>query len=165
MLAACSLGGAGHLNPLLPFLAAAERLGDDVVVVGPPALRDMVGKAGYRFEPGGEPAEAEVAVIRERLPLVPATEGSILGNRELFGRLATQAMLPGMQRVFEEWKPALVLRDPSEYASAVLAHRMGVRVAQVAISFADVEAGSIAVARPALDEHHSGLTEILMTTP
>ena len=34
MLAACSLGGVGHLNPLLPFLAAAERLGDDVVVAG-----------------------------------------------------------------------------------------------------------------------------------
>lgn len=165
MLAACSLGGVGHLNPLLPFLAAAERLGDDVVVAGPPALRDMVGKAGYRFEPGGEPPEAEVAVIREQLPVVPATEGSVLGNRELFGRLATRAMLPGMQRIFEEWHPDLVLRDPSEYASAVLARRMGTRVAQVAISFADVEAGSIAVASPALDEHLPGLSDVLMATP
>jgi hypothetical protein len=26
VLAACSLGGAGHLHPLLPFLGAARRL-------------------------------------------------------------------------------------------------------------------------------------------
>jgi UDP:flavonoid glycosyltransferase YjiC (YdhE family) len=164
-LAACSLGGAGHLNPLLPFLAASKRLGDNVLVCGPPALRDMVGEAGYPFEPGGEPSEAEVAVIREQLAVVPAAEASVLGNRELFGRLATRAMLPGMQRIFEEWRPDLVLRDPCEYASAVVAHGMDTRVAQVAISFADVEAGSIAVAGPALDEHHSGLTDALMATP
>jgi UDP:flavonoid glycosyltransferase YjiC (YdhE family) len=165
ILAACSLGGAGHFNPLLPFLAAAEDQGDDVVVAGPPALRDMATKAGYRFEPGGEPSETEVAAIREQLPVLPANEGSILANRELFGRLATQAMLPGMQRIFQQWQPDLVLREPSEYASAVLARRMSTKVAQVAISFADVEAGSIAVAKPALDEHHRDLSEVLMTTP
>ncbi|MBO0730348.1 MAG: glycosyltransferase family 1 protein [Acidimicrobiaceae bacterium] len=164
-LAACSLGGAGHLNPLLPFLAASERLGDEVVVAAPPALRDMVTEAGYSFEPGGEPSDAEVAVIREQLPVVPASVASVLGNRELFGRLATRAMLSGMQRVFEEWAPDLVLREPCEYASAVLAHRTGTPVAQVAISFADVEADSIAVAAPALEDHHSGLTDALMGTP
>lgn len=164
-LAACSLGGAGHLNPLLPFVAASVRLGDEVLVAGPPALRDMVEDAGYSFEPGGEPPEAEIAIIREQLPVVPAGQASVLGNRELFGRMATRAMLPGMQRIFEAWRPDLVLRDPCEYASAVLAHRMTKPVAQVAISFADVEAGSIAVAAPALEEHHPGLTDALMATP
>jgi UDP:flavonoid glycosyltransferase YjiC (YdhE family) len=163
-LAACSLGGAGHLNPLLPLLAASQRLGAEVLVAGPPALRDMVVAAGYPFEPGGEPSEAEVAVIREQLPVVAAAQASVLGNRELFGRLATRAMLPGMQRIFEAWGPDLALRDPCEYASAVVAHRMGTPVAQVAISFADVEAGSIAIAAPALEEHQSGLTDALMET-
>lgn len=163
-LAACSLGGAGHLNPLLPLLAASTRRGDEVLVVGPPAIKDMVEEAGYPFVPGGEPSEAEVAAIREQLPIVPTAEATVLGNRELFGRLATLAMLPGMQKVFE-WGPDLVLREPCEYASALLAHRIGASVAQVAISFADVEAGSIAVASPALEEHRSGLTDALMTTP
>src|SRR4051794_28951916 len=97
MLAACSLGGAGHFNPLLPFLRAARRRGDDVLVVGPPALREMVKAAGLRFRAGGEPSEEQVAAIRERLPVVPAAEASVLGNRELFGRLATTAMLAGME--------------------------------------------------------------------
>jgi UDP:flavonoid glycosyltransferase YjiC (YdhE family) len=93
VLAACSLGGAGHLNPLLPFLAATRRRGDEVLVIGPPSMGEMVERAGYPFEAGAEPPEGEVAPIRERLPVVPPFEASILGNRELFGRLATTAML------------------------------------------------------------------------
>jgi hypothetical protein len=47
----------------------------------------------------------------------------VLGNRELFGRLATEAMLAGMEDAWRAWVPDLVLRDPTEYASAVLAAR------------------------------------------
>jgi UDP:flavonoid glycosyltransferase YjiC (YdhE family) len=165
MLAACSLGGAGHLHPLLPFLDASNRRGDDVLVAGPPALREMVEEAGYPFRPGGEPSESEVAAIREKLPVVSAEEASVLGNRELFGRLATRAMLPATVRLFESWCPELVLREPCEYASAVAAARRGTPIAQVAISFAEVEAGSIAAAAPALEEHEFGLVDAVMTTP
>jgi UDP:flavonoid glycosyltransferase YjiC (YdhE family) len=165
MLAACSLGGAGHLKPLLPFIVASKGRGDEVLVAGPPELREMVEEAGYPFWPCGEPLESEVAAIREKLPVVSAAEASVLGNRELFGRLATRAMLPGTVKLFESWCPQLVLREPCEYASAVAAARSGTLIAQVAISFADVEAGSVAVAAPALEEHESGLVETLMTTP
>jgi len=165
VLAACSLGGAGHLMPLLPFLAAAQRRGDETLVVGPPALREMVELAGYPFRAGAEPAEAAVARIRERLPVAPPREASVLGNRDLFGRLATTAMLPGMEHAFAEWLPDLVLREPCEYASAVVAHRLGIRTAQVAISLAEAEAGSISVAAPALEEHRRGLVDELRASP
>jgi UDP:flavonoid glycosyltransferase YjiC (YdhE family) len=165
VLAACSLGGAGHLNPLLPFLAAAQRREDETLVVGPPALREMVERAGYPFRAGGEPSEAEVAPIRERLPVVPPHEASMLGNRELFGRLAATAMLPGVERACAEWSPDLVLRDPCEYASAVVTGRLGISSAQVAISLAEAEAWSIAAAAPALDAHRSGLVDELRASP
>src|SRR5262249_2947049 len=142
VLAACSLGGAGHLNPLLPFLAAARRRGDETLVVGPPALEAMVRLAGYGFRAGGGPYEHGVAPIRERLPLASASEASALGNRDLFGRLATTAMLPEMERACAEWRPDLVLREPCEYASAVVAGATGVPTAQVAISLAEAEAAS-----------------------
>ena len=45
----------------------------------------------------------------------------MLGNRELFGRMATLAMLAEMERAFADWRPDLVLREPSEYASAIVA--------------------------------------------
>ena len=165
VLAACSLGGAGHLGPLLPFLAAARRRGDETLIIGPPALRDMVGRSGYGFRAGGEPPEAEVAPIRERLPVAPAREASVLGNRDLFGRMATTAMLPGMREACAEWSPHLVLREPCEYASAVVAQQMGIRHAQVAISLAEAEAGSIVAAATALEDHRPGLVEEIQGSP
>jgi len=133
--------------------------------VGPPALRAMVDSADFPFRAGGEPSEERVAAIRERLPVVPAAEGSVLGNRELFGRLATAAMLPGMQDAWDDWPPDLVLRDPTEYASALLAARTRTPIAQVAISLAEAEAGSIATAAPALREHHQDLVSELWAQP
>jgi UDP:flavonoid glycosyltransferase YjiC (YdhE family) len=165
MLAACSLGGAGHFNPLVPFLRAARRRGEEVLTVGPPALREMVESAGFPFRAGGEPSEEQVAAIRERLPVAPAAEASLLGNRELFGRLATAAMLAGMEDAWRDWVPDLVLRDPTEYASAVLAARTRTPIAQVAISLAEAEAGSIAAAAPALEEHRQGLVSELRAQP
>lgn len=165
VLAACSLGGAGHLNPLVTFLAAARRRGDETLVVGPPALKEMVELTGYAFEPGGEPSEAEVAPIRERLSVAAPQEASVLGNRELFARLAATAMLPRMEQICAEWTPHIVLRDPCEYASAIVASRHRIPTAQVAISLAGVEANSLAVAAPAFEEHRRGLVEEVRASP
>jgi len=165
VLAACSLGGAGHLQPLRPFLAAARRRGDETLVVGPPALRELVELTGEAFAPGGEPSEADVAPIRERLAVAAPPEASELGNRDLFARLAATAMLPHVEALCAEWSPDIVLRDPCEYASAVVASRSGIPIAQIAISLAEPEAGSIAVAAPALEEHLAGLTRELHASP
>lgn len=133
--------------------------------MGPPAIARMVEETGHAFAAGGAPPEAEVAPIRERLPVAPAREASVLGNRELFGRLATAAMLPAMNRVIADWKPDIVLRDPCEYASAVIAHRSDIATAQIGIGLADVEWGSIDIAAPALEDHRVGLTEELHLSP
>jgi UDP:flavonoid glycosyltransferase YjiC (YdhE family) len=74
-------------------------------------------------------------------------------------------MLPAMHRVIGGWNPDIVLRDPCEYASAVVAHRSGVATAQVAIGLAEVEWGSIDIAAPALDDHRTGLAEELRLSP
>lgn len=165
VLAACSLGGAGHLQPLLPLLAAAERAGHETLVAGPPALRDMVERTGHAFAPGGEPPEEQIAPIRERLPVAPPAEASVLGNRELFARLAATAMLPAIERLCAQWTPDVVLRDPCEYASAIVATREEIPHAQVAISLAEAEHGSIAVAAPALEDHLPGLPDTLRAAP
>ncbi len=165
VLAACSLGGAGHLNPLIPFLSAAKDRGDETLVVGPPALADIVSTTGFPFRPGGEPPEAEVAPIREQLPVLPPAAASVLGNRELFGRLAARAMLPQMEKICLEWVPDLILREPCEYSSAVVAARTKTPAAQVAISVAEGEAASISAAAPALEGHRAGLVEQLWSCP
>lgn len=165
VLAACSLGGSGHLNPLVPFLAAARAGGHETLVTGPPALRDLVAATGFPFTPGGEPPESVIAPIRERLPVAPPLEASILGNRELFGRLATEAMLPSMRALVADWRPDLVLREPCEYASAVVALEHDIARAQVAISVAEAEDGAIAVAAPALEPHGAAVVDDLRAMP
>jgi len=165
VLAACSLGGAGHLQPLLPFLRAARRRGDETLVVGPPALSEMVELSGFPFRPGGEPPESVVGPIRERLAVVAGPEASRLANRDLFGRIATTAMLPGMDQAMREWAPDLVLREPCEYASAVVSRELGIRIAQVAVSLASVESGSIEIASPELERFRTGLTGEIRTSP
>jgi hypothetical protein len=165
VLAACSLGGAGHLQPLLPFLDDARRRGHETLVVAPPALTMMIEETRHPFVAGGEPSETEVAPIRERLPVAPPAEASVLANRELFGRLATTAMLPAMARVLAEWKPDIILRNPCEYASAVIANEIGITAVQVAIGLADVEWGSIDIAAPALEAHRAGLADELRRSP
>lgn len=165
VLAACSLGGAGHWIPLSSVALGATERGDDVMVIGPPALREMVEHRGFEFTAGDEPSEADVAPIRERLPTASTGDASVLGNRELFGRLAARAMLPSAASVIASWKPDLVLRDPCEYASAAVAGELGIRSAQVAISLADVEWRSLAVASPALEELRDGLTAEIAGSP
>jgi UDP:flavonoid glycosyltransferase YjiC (YdhE family) len=165
VLAACSLGGAGHLRPLVPFLDQARRSGGETLVAGPPALAGMVRETGHSFLAGGEPSEAQVRPIRERLAVLPPHEASVLGNRELFGRLAATAMLAAVERAVRDWRPDLILRDPCEYASAVAAARLGIPAAQVAIGLAEVEWGSIGVAAPALEAHRDGLADELRRSP
>jgi UDP:flavonoid glycosyltransferase YjiC (YdhE family) len=150
---------------LLPFLAAAERRGYETLVIGPPALRQMLEVTGYRFRAGGEPLEKDVRPIRELLPVAPRQEAAVLGNRELFGRLATAAMLPEMEKTCADWAPDLVLREPCEYASVLAAGRLAIPTAQVAISLAEAEAHSIAVAGPALEAHRTGLVAELRASP
>ena len=165
VLGACSMGGAGHWNPLLPVLAAARRRGDEVFVIAPESMRHYVVDTGFAFLGGGEPSEPDVAPIRERLPLAPPEEAIILGNRELFGRLAARAMLPAMEETILGWRPDVVIRDPCEYASAAIAGRVGIPTAQVAISLARGEQASIEAAAPALAELRAGLVEQLLSSP
>jgi hypothetical protein len=135
------------------------------VIVAPPALREMAEATGHPFTGGGEPDEAEIAPIRERLPVVSPQEAAVLGNRELFGRLAATAMLPAVVEVVDRWQPDLVLREPCEYASAVVAADRDTPIAQIAISLAEAEWGSIAAAQPALEHHRPGLTDVVRATP
>lgn len=156
-----STAGAGHVGPLLPFAAAARARGDEVVLAGPPSLEPAARAAGLPFHAGAEPEPRETAAIRERFAEAPPDEAARLINRELFGRLCTEAMLPAIERLVADWRPDLVLRDPCDFASALAAERAGLPHAQVAISLAAVEWSSLALAEPALAQFDPGLADVL----
>ncbi|MCU1491495.1 MAG: glycosyltransferase, family [Acidimicrobiaceae bacterium] len=165
MLIASSIGGVGHLNPLLSFLKDGEYPPDQVLVVVPPELEGHVAASGLPYEVGGAPPQQEVAAIRSLLPALDPVKASELVERELFGRLATGAMLPTLERVVEAWHPHLVLREPCEYASAAVATRAGIPFATVAISVADGEARCLNLAEPVLEPYASGLAAQIRRSP
>ena len=160
-----STAGSGHLGPLLPFVDAFVRRGDEPLLVVPPGLAERVAALGRPYRLGARPPEAETAEIRRRFDTADPRERSVLIDRELFGRLQTAAMLPAMTEACRAWRPDLVLREPCEYASAVAAERHGIRHAQVAISQAHVEMSAVDVAAPALLEHEPELPARLRAAP
>ncbi|MFJ1791702.1 glycosyltransferase [Kitasatospora griseola] len=160
-----SPAGAGHFTPLTPFVDACTARGDEVLAVVPPSLEQLLTERGIPFRTGAEPDRAATAAIRDRLPRASREEAAVLVNRELFGRLCTAAMLPAVEEACRDWRPDLVLHDPCEYASAVVAERLGIRHAQVATSPARIEAYSLDLAAPVLADYEPELAERLKATP
>lgn len=160
-----STGGAGHFGPLVPVVDAFVRRGDDVLLAVAPALAARARSTGLPYRLGTDPPAVELASLWERFESAPPREAAIIANREIFGRLHTAAMLPTMRDAVAEYRPKLVVREPCEYASAVAAEEADVPHVQVAISLAEVEASSLALASPVLTRYQHDLVQRLLTVP
>jgi UDP:flavonoid glycosyltransferase YjiC (YdhE family) len=161
-----STAGAGHFHPLLPFVDALARRGDDVLLVVPPELEAAAVATGQPVRMGGTPPADELAAIWDRVPAASPEKAAYLVNREIFGRLNTAAMLPAVEGACREWRPDLVLHEPCEYASAVAAERLRIPHAQVAISLAGIEAPVLAThAVSALLVYGAGIADAIHASP
>jgi UDP:flavonoid glycosyltransferase YjiC (YdhE family) len=108
--------------------------------------------AGHPFLAGGEPPKR-------------TGEASAAGNKKRLGHLAALALLELMERTVQDWRPDVILREPYEYASAAVAARLSVPVAQIAIGLAGDIWNSIDKAAPELDAFHDGLAGELRQSP
>ncbi len=160
-----STGGSGHVGPLLPVLSVLVRRGDEVLLVVPPALAGTARGTGQPYLLGKDPPQAELGSLWERFAVADPDEQAVLANRELFARLCTTAMLPTLEGAFAWFRPDLVVREPCEYASAVVAEQRGVRHVQVAIGLAEVERASLELAAPVLRSFRPDLRERLLAAP
>jgi UDP:flavonoid glycosyltransferase YjiC (YdhE family) len=151
VLLACSLGGLGHLTPLVGVARAVRRLGHDAVVLVPPALVAAIESEGLPYEVGEEPTRAVIDRTWARVRAGPA--GDVLGviDRELFAEECTRAMLPAVRGLRDGWRPELVVRESCEYASAVAACEAGIAQAQVAISQAQLERDVLDMVSPIIN--------------
>jgi UDP:flavonoid glycosyltransferase YjiC (YdhE family) len=160
-----STGLSGHFGPLVPFLDALHRRGDETLVVVAPALAAAVEATGHPMRLGAGPPAEEADDIWRRVPKVSHREASVLVNRELFGRLCTAAMLPAVDDACGDFRPDLILREPCEFAAAVAAERHRVPHAQVAISTAESEWDCVDLVAPALEPYDAGIADRLRAAP
>jgi UDP:flavonoid glycosyltransferase YjiC (YdhE family) len=164
VLLASSLGGAGHLMPVVAAARACRRLGHDVVVLVPPALAPEVEGTGLGYRVGDEPSRASIDELWARVR-AGGPGGNGLIDRELFAGSATEAMLDAARAACDEWRPDLVVREPCEYASAVAAHEAGIAQAQVGISLSATERRVLEMVTPIIERHCAGVAAAISAAP
>lgn len=134
-----STAGSGHFGPLVPFAEACRRAGHEVLVAAPRSFEPVVDRAGFDFWACDDLPHAEWQSVMDRLPNLTPDEASKLVFGEVFGRLDTRAVLPGMLAAFESWHPDLVLREPCELGSSLAAERNDVPQVRVGIGLGMVD--------------------------
>src|SRR4051794_2015683 len=139
-----STRGAGHLGPLLPLADACRRAGHHVLIAAPRLLEARVAQAGHAFWPLEDPPAEARAAIYAAVPSLGPDEQNRIVAREVFGRLNVTATLPGHLAACREWRPDLIVRETSEYGSALAAERAGIPQARVGIGLAAAEEAGIA---------------------
>ena len=136
---AATTAGAGHLAGLLPFARACQRLGHEVRMAAPACFAESVQSAGFVHEPLADADPAALGAVFGRLPTLSMREADDLVVREVFGRLARDAALPGMRAALDGWRPDVVLREPCELSSYVAAAERGIPHVQTNIGLSALD--------------------------
>ncbi|MEU7146030.1 nucleotide disphospho-sugar-binding domain-containing protein [Nocardia sp. NPDC046473] len=118
-----------HLYPMVPLAWGLRAAGHEVLVVAPENLKNPVVQAGLAFASSCHPITIVAAMLDGRAqsgPLQPsdlAISDEAMG--EGFARLA-QTVLPGSAGLAEEWRPDLIITEPTALDGAVVAAEFGI---------------------------------------
>lgn len=126
----CTTGGLGHLLPLRPLATALRGQGHAVGwVTAPDALPVLDGLGFDRFA-AGPGFGASRHQFRAAYP-----EGAQLAGEELsaytfprlFGALLGPAMVKGLERAIDHWRPDVVVHEPAALAAPLVCRQRGLR--------------------------------------
>jgi UDP:flavonoid glycosyltransferase YjiC (YdhE family) len=124
--------GAGHVGPLTPFAHACVAAGHEVLVAAAPSTEPHVRRAGLPFAAVGEPDEATMAAIWERVKATTNEDAGRIVFEEVFAGEFARSALPGMLKLARRWRPDLIVRETCEFASPLVAEAIGVPDVHVA---------------------------------
>src|SRR5918994_1226443 len=82
----------------------------------------------------------------------PALADSVAGAGYAYWRLDATAGLPRLRQGCEEWRPEVVVRETSEYGSAIAADLSGIPHVRVGIGLASLEELALGIVAETLDE-------------
>ena len=150
---------------MLPFAAAARADGHQLLLVTPKSGGPRAEAAGIPVALGDDPPQEDVSWIWAEFAAATPRRRARLVDGLLFPGPRAVALLPTMERATRSWRPDLILREPCEYSSAVVALNLEVPQATVAISQGRVEAGALRLAGRTLDQRRAGTAAALRGTP
>lgn len=154
-----STAGSGHFSPLVPWIEHLSGLGHEVLVVGPPALGRAT--ARWEFRAGGTADSAEIGAIMGRAMSMRHDDVAELVIGEVFTRLNAGALIPSMRAAIADFRPDVVFRDPTEFASALCAAEAGLKQVRIGHGLATGEEALLRHARPILEEWSEGVTDVV----
>ncbi len=152
------VGGAGHLDPLLPLARAVAAAGHEVAIAGSGGLLPRVESEGFVALPTSEPKPATESG-RDLTPLTPVdphnTELEFAVN---FADRGARRHVVAVGGHLEAWRPDVVVRDETDLGTPLAAELAGVPCASVLILAAGTLAKPVLVA-PRLEalRHELGL--------
>ena len=161
----CSTHGAGHFAPLAAFIDGLMRAGHEVLVVAPPAIQPTIAERGYPSWPGASPPDEQMGPVWGRVPSLSYLEAERLVIGEIFAGLNVTAMLPPVEAACEHFRPEVILRDPSEFASPVVADRLGIPHVRVGVSLGEAEELMVDIATDKLEARAPGLAQRVRESP
>ena len=149
--------GAGHLGPLFPFARSFLDAGHDVVLAAPASQREMVEAAGVPFHPLPEPPQDQIDDVQRAFPQLTNMEAGERMMQQVFAGIMAQASLPELLRLLAARRPAVVLREPTEYAGLLAAERLAVPHGRIALMAHAAETWAVPLVAPVLDRHRERL--------
>ena len=152
--------GAGHLGPLIPLRQACRRAGHEVLVAAPGSVAPHVERAGLPLAPLDDPDEQAMQPIWQRVRAARLGEADQIVLEEIFAGEFARSALPGMLATMRAWRPDVVLRESTEFASLVAAEQLGVPHLHVAVFLA--AGGEVRLGAPRRSDRaaaHRGRTE------
>jgi UDP:flavonoid glycosyltransferase YjiC (YdhE family) len=145
-------GHAGHALPLVPFARACARAGHEVRVATQRSRTGVLARTGLPVLAFDDPLEHEMASLfaaRGAATFAQANDGMA---REMFGRIAARAALPGALAAVESFRPDVVVRESCEFAGALAAERHGLPHVRVNLGLASMEEWILDLAAGPLEE-------------
>jgi len=140
----------GHLLPLISVARAAQAAGHCVAFAVPPGFSDKVERIGFDARPCG-PAwtDEPIASMYEKALELGDTAFFL---SEFYARIAARSFAPPLLDIIADWRPDVIVSDPTEFGSWVAAERAGIpRVFNLWGLFLP-EAFLVALAGPSLEE-------------
>jgi UDP:flavonoid glycosyltransferase YjiC (YdhE family) len=135
-----STGGAGHVQPLLPYARALVQRGHDVRVAAPIGVAATLEKAGLMHVVLDNPDGDAVKEVMGRMDAASADAAMPVAIQEIFYGIQARTVLPGVQAAIRDWRPDLVVREASEPAGAIAAEAAGIPHARIDVHNPQVEA-------------------------
>jgi UDP:flavonoid glycosyltransferase YjiC (YdhE family) len=115
------------------ILRACMFAGHDVLVACPASFASEVADHGFAVAPFDDGPADQHGAVMARLPGVHPDEANRIVLREVFARIDTAAALPRLSSIVDDWRPQVIVRDPAEFASWLLAKEAGVPAVRVGI--------------------------------